>query len=100
MGLIAWIVVGAIAGYCANMIMRSRGGLLRMMLLGVVGAIVGGYVATSVLNVGPIDGVSLESIAIAVAGAIAVIFVARVATGSRVPPAPRVTQGSPVPPAA
>jgi len=100
MGFIAWIVIGAITGYAANMLMRSHGGLLRMMLLGVVGAIVGGYVATSVLNMGPIDGVSLESTVIAVVGAIAVIFVARVATGSGVRPAARAPQGSSVPPSA
>jgi uncharacterized membrane protein YeaQ/YmgE (transglycosylase-associated protein family) len=83
MGLIAWIVVGAIAGFLANWIMRSHGGLLRMILLGIVGAVVGGFVATSVLNMGTVDGINVESIVIATLGAIGVIFVARVATGSR-----------------
>lgn len=77
MGFIAWIVVGAIAGFLANQVMGSRDGLLMMVVLGIVGGVVGGFVATSVLKMGSVDGVNLESIFIATLGAIAVIFVAR-----------------------
>ena len=52
MGFIAWIVVGAIAGFLANQIMGSREGLLMMVVLGIVGGLVGGFVATSVLKIG------------------------------------------------
>jgi uncharacterized membrane protein YeaQ/YmgE (transglycosylase-associated protein family) len=82
MGLIAWIVVGAIAGFLANQIMGSREGLLRMIVLGVVGALVGGFVAMS-LRLGAVDGINVESIAIATIGAIAVVFLARLASGRR-----------------
>ena len=54
-----------------------------MVVLGIVGGLVGGFVATSVLNVGSVDGINLESIAIATLGAIAVVFVARFAKGGR-----------------
>ncbi len=77
MGFVAWIVVGAIAGFLANQVMGSREGLLMMVVLGIVGGVVGGFVATSVLKMGSVDGVNLESIFIATLGAIAVIFVAR-----------------------
>lgn len=77
MGFIAWIVVGAIAGFIANQVMGSSEGLLMMIGLGIVGGIVGGFVATSLLKIGSVDGVNLESIAIATLGAIGVIFVAR-----------------------
>ena len=77
MGFIAWIVVGAIAGFLANQVMGSREGLLMMVVLGIVGGLVGGFVATSLLKVGSVDGINLESIAIATVGAIAVVFVAR-----------------------
>ena len=77
MGFVAWIVVGAIAGFLANQVMGSRDGLLMMVVLGIVGGVVGGFVATSVLKMGSVDGVNLESIFIATLGAIAVIFVAR-----------------------
>lgn len=82
MGFVAWIVVGAIAGFLANQVMGSREGLLMMVVLGIVGGVVGGFVATNVLKTGSVDGVNLESIFIATLGAIAVIFVARAAKGS------------------
>lgn len=83
MGILAWIVVGAVAGFLANQIMGSRDGLLRMVALGVVGGLLGGFVAATVLNIGTVDGINVESIVIATLGAIALVFVANVATGSR-----------------
>jgi uncharacterized membrane protein YeaQ/YmgE (transglycosylase-associated protein family) len=83
MGFVAWIVVGAIAGFLANQVMRSGGGLLTMIVLGIVGGILGGFVATTVLKVGSVNGINVESVAIATLGAIAVLFVVNVAGGSR-----------------
>ena len=83
MGFFSWIVVGAIAGFIANQIMGSREGLLLMIVLGIVGGLVGGFVAASVLKKGSVDGINLESIVIATIGAIAIIFVARLASGNR-----------------
>jgi uncharacterized membrane protein YeaQ/YmgE (transglycosylase-associated protein family) len=83
MGFIAWIVVGAIAGFLANQIVGSREGLPLMIVLGIVGGLVGGYVATTVLKVGSVNGINLESIVIATLGAIAVVLLAHFATGSR-----------------
>lgn len=83
MGIIAWIVVGAIAGFLANKIMGSSEGLVMMIVLGIVGGLVGGFVASSVLNIGSVDGINIESIVIATLGAIAVIFIAGAAKGSR-----------------
>ena len=83
MGFIAWIIVGAIAGFLANQLMGSREGLLMMVVLGIVGGLIGGFVAANVLKIGSVNGVNIESILIATLGAIAVIFVARFASGSR-----------------
>ena len=83
MGFIAWIIVGAIAGFLANQLMGSREGLLMMVVLGIVGGLVGGFVAANILKIGSVNGVNIESILIATLGAIAVIFVARFAGGSR-----------------
>ena len=83
MGLIAWIVVGAVAGFMATQITGSREGLLMMVVLGIVGGLVGGFVATSILKIGGVDGINLGSIVIATLGAIAVVFVASLVTGSR-----------------
>lgn len=83
MGFIAWIVVGAIAGFLANMVMGSREGLVMMVVLGIVGALVGGFIATTVFNRGSVDGINLESIVIATLGAIVVVFVVNAARGGR-----------------
>jgi uncharacterized membrane protein YeaQ/YmgE (transglycosylase-associated protein family) len=83
MGLIAWIVVGAIAGFLANMVMRARESLLMMIVLGIVGGLVGGFLAEEVFHKGDVSGINIESIVIATFGAILVIFVVHLATGSR-----------------
>jgi uncharacterized membrane protein YeaQ/YmgE (transglycosylase-associated protein family) len=83
MGFISWIVVGAIAGFLANMIMGSRSGLLMMVILGIVGGIVGGFVATEVFKKGSVNGINVESIVIATLGAIAVILIVGYATRRR-----------------
>lgn len=75
MGIIAWIVVGAIAGFLASQVMGSREGLLMMVILGIVGGLVGGFLATTVLKMGSVDGINIESIVIATLGAIVVLFV-------------------------
>ena len=82
MGYIAWIVVGAIAGFLANQVMGSREGLLMMVVLGIVGGLVGGYLAATVFKMGTVDGINIESIFIATLGAILVIFVVRAMSGS------------------
>ena len=83
MGFLSWIVVGAIAGFLANMVMGSREGLLMMVVLGVVGGLVGGFIATSVFKMGAVDGINVESIVIATLGAILVVVVMGFFNGSR-----------------
>mgnify|MGYP001594039816 CR=1 FL=1 len=83
MGFIAWIVVGAIAGFLANKITGTSDGLLMMLVLGIVGGLVGGFVATSVLKMGSVDGINLESIFVSVVGAVIVIVVYRALAGGR-----------------
>jgi uncharacterized membrane protein YeaQ/YmgE (transglycosylase-associated protein family) len=83
MGFIAWIVVGAIAGFLANQVMGSREGLLMMIVLGIVGGIVGGFIATEVFHRGSVNGINLESIFIATLGAILVVLVVGALRGGR-----------------
>jgi uncharacterized membrane protein YeaQ/YmgE (transglycosylase-associated protein family) len=83
MGFIAWIVVGAIAGFLANQIMGSREGLVMMVILGIVGGLVGGFLATSVFKMGSVDGINIESIFIATIGAILVVVVVNALQGGR-----------------
>lgn len=83
MGFIAWMVVGAIAGSLAYQVMGSRRGPLMMVMVGMVGGLVGGFVATNVLKVGQVRGINVESMLFATLGAIALVFVVRLAAGSR-----------------
>jgi uncharacterized membrane protein YeaQ/YmgE (transglycosylase-associated protein family) len=83
MGIISWIVLGAIAGFLANMVVGGREGLIGTIILGIIGAVVGGYIAAAVFHKGDVTGVNVESIVIAVLGAILVLFVWRALTRSR-----------------
>ena len=73
MTLLSWLVVGVIAGFVASEIMGTREGLLMMVVLGIVGAIVGGWVAADVLKVANVTGINLTSIIVAIVGALIVI---------------------------
>jgi uncharacterized membrane protein YeaQ/YmgE (transglycosylase-associated protein family) len=77
MGIIAWIVLGALAGFIANLIMGGGDGLVMMIVLGIVGAVVGGFIAGSVLGIADVTGLNLTSLVVAVFGAIVTVFVAR-----------------------
>ena len=83
MSFIAWIVVGAIAGFLASQVMRAREGLLMMVVLGIVGGLVGGFVAERVLKLGDVNGINVESIVIATLGAVAILLLVHFGTGSR-----------------
>ncbi len=83
MGIVAWIVLGAIAGVIANLLMGSREGIIMTIVLGIVGALVGGFVAGTVFHLADVTGLNVESIAVAVLGAIIVIALARMFNGNR-----------------
>ena len=84
MTLLTWIVVGAIAGFLANAITGTRDGLVLMIVLGIVGAVVGGWVAgPKLLNIANVTGVNVTSIVVAVVGALIVIFVVDAFSGRR-----------------
>lgn len=82
MGIIAWIVFGLIAGVIAKFIMPGRdgGGFIVTCILGVVGAVVGGWLATMFGIGGSVSGFNLQSFlvaVVAVVGAIIVLLVYR-----------------------
>ena len=77
MSVIAWIVLGLIAGFIASKLVAGSGqGLLMDIVLGIVGAVVGGFISKQ-LGYGDINGFTLYSIVIAVLGAIVVLLVYR-----------------------
>jgi uncharacterized membrane protein YeaQ/YmgE (transglycosylase-associated protein family) len=83
MGIIAWIVLGAIAGFVANLIAGGSEGVLGTILLGIVGAVVGGFVAGSLLGIADITGLNGSSILVAIFGAVIVLVVWRAVGGRR-----------------
>ncbi|MEG0010121.1 GlsB/YeaQ/YmgE family stress response membrane protein [Aeromonas lusitana] len=76
MGFITWIVLGLIVGILAKWIMPGKdgGGFFMTVILGVIGAMVGGYVST-LLGMGTVTGFNLSSILIATVGALIVLFI-------------------------
>lgn len=84
MGIIAWLVFGLIAGAVAKLIMpgNQKGGCLLTSLLGIVGAMVGGWIGT-LLGFGKVTDFDVRSMLIAVLGAIIVLLIFRVVSGRR-----------------
>ena len=83
MGILAWIIVGIIAGWLAGVVMKGRGyGVVADMLLGIVGAIVGGFLAGALFGVAdPISGFNLTTIIVAFIGAVIVVAIVRALPG-------------------
>jgi len=75
MSFLAWIVLGLIAGFIGSKIVNKRGeGLLLDIVLGVVGAIVGGWLF-SLVGASGVTGLNLYSLLVAVVGAVVVLVV-------------------------
>ena len=85
MGIISWIILGVIAGFIGRKLVNKTGsGFVMDLCLGVVGAVVGGFLATR-LGFGDVSGVNIYSIVVATIGAIIVLFIYHAITGRRTP---------------
>ncbi len=86
MDLLAWIVVGLIAGWLAGVIVKGGGyGIIGDIILGIVGALVGGFLASFLLGMpSPLTGINITTIIVAIIGAIIVVFIFRALAGARV----------------
>jgi uncharacterized membrane protein YeaQ/YmgE (transglycosylase-associated protein family) len=83
MSIIAWILLGLIAGWLAGQFMRGGGyGIVGDIILGIIGAVVGGFISGTLLGV-DVTGFNIPSIIIAFVGAVVVIAIARMITGRR-----------------
>ena len=86
MSIIAWIVLGLLAGMIAKAIMPGgeRGGFIITTLLGIAGALVGGFLATALGLGDPIDEFfDLSTWVAAIAGALAILFIWNAISGRR-----------------
>jgi uncharacterized membrane protein YeaQ/YmgE (transglycosylase-associated protein family) len=83
MSILGWIILGLISGFIASKIVNKTGeGLVRDIILGVVGAIIGGWLFTT-FGMAGVTGVNLYSMLVAVVGAIVVLVVYHAITRRR-----------------
>ncbi len=83
MSIIGWLILGLIAGFIGSKIVNKSGeGLLLDIVLGVVGAVVGGFLFTS-FGAAPVTGLNIYSLVVAVVGAIVVLVVYHAVFGRR-----------------
>jgi uncharacterized membrane protein YeaQ/YmgE (transglycosylase-associated protein family) len=85
MGIIAWIVVGLVAGAIAKMLMPGDdpGGIVITILLGIAGAVVGGFIAVALGISNGVDDFDIGTIVLAVLGAMLLLFGYRAVAGQR-----------------
>jgi uncharacterized membrane protein YeaQ/YmgE (transglycosylase-associated protein family) len=85
MNLISWFVVGLIAGFLAGKVMREGGyGLIGDIVVGVLGGLLGGYLATRLLHLKyTVTGINVESILVALCGAVVLLVGLRLLGGGR-----------------
>ena len=78
MDILTWIILGLVAGLIAKFVMpgNDSGGLIVTIIVGIAGAVIGGFVA-SALGFGAVSGVNLRSVVIAGIGAFALLFALR-----------------------
>ena len=78
MSIIAWIILGLIAGAIAKLLMPGRdpGGFFITIIIGIVGAIIGGFISTA-LGWGDVTGVNIPSLLIAILGSIILLIIYR-----------------------
>lgn len=82
MGLLAWIVVGLIAGWLASQVVPSRFGVIGDTVVGMVGALIGGVLFEQVGSTGT-TGFSIWSVFVAFVGAVVLLVVIRAFNGHR-----------------
>jgi uncharacterized membrane protein YeaQ/YmgE (transglycosylase-associated protein family) len=83
MGILSWIIFGLIAGGLAKFILPGKdvGGCLVTALIGILGAMIGGFIGTEILDFGTVTGFNLRSLAIAVLGSVILLLGFRMLVG-------------------
>ena len=83
MGILAWLLIGLIAGVLAGMVMRGGGfGIIGDIVVGIIGALIGGFLFSALGSTG-VTGFNIWSIFVAFVGACVLIAILRAVSGSR-----------------
>lgn len=84
MNIIAWLVVGLIAGWLAGQVMKGSGfGLVGDIIVGVIGALLGGFLAGVLFGGDYLSGINIPTIIVAFIGAMVLLFVLRALPGGK-----------------
>ncbi len=83
MDILAWIILGLIAGWLTGIVMKGSGyGVVGDIILGVIGGLIGGFMASAVLGIpNAVNGLNVTSIVVAIIGAIIVVAIVRALPG-------------------
>jgi uncharacterized membrane protein YeaQ/YmgE (transglycosylase-associated protein family) len=73
-GILAWIIVGLVAGWLAEQLTGREHGLLRNLVIGVIGALVGGFLFNSLFGFSYYRGINLATIFVATVGAVVFLW--------------------------
>ncbi len=79
MNILLWIILGAIAGWVASLIVKSNQGILLDIIVGIVGAFVGGFIFNAFGAAG-VTGFNIYSILVAIVGAVVLLFIVKAVT--------------------
>lgn len=77
MNILAWIILGGVAGWLASIAMRTNHSTLIDIVLGIVGAFIGGFIMNSFFAQPGVTGFNLYSLFVAFIGAVVLIFIGR-----------------------
>ena len=85
MSILAWIIVGIIAGWLAKVVVPGEGpgGIIGDFVVGVIGAIIGGWLFNSFGHAG-VTGLNVGSILVAFIGGVVLLWILRLVTGRRI----------------
>lgn len=78
MGILVWLIVGGIVGWLASIIMRTDGqqGILLNVVVGIVGALLAGFIVSPMLGIGTInEGISLATFLVSLVGAVILLAI-------------------------
>lgn len=81
MGIIGWLIVGAVVGGLANYIMKGGFGLIGSIIAGILGAVLAGWFTNYLFNSSEPMGLNLWSLVVSIVGAIVVVGAAKIVTG-------------------
>ena len=79
MNILLWIILGAIAGWVASLIVKSNQGILLDIIVGIVGAFVGGFIFQA-FGASGVTGFNIYSILVAIVGAVVLLFIVKAVT--------------------